>query len=376
MRKKGMALVMAAVLLLLTACGQTETAKTIKEVKQNPEAAPQTMAVKRMDIANENLYESRVTYEVHHLAFPETGTFGSYSVALGDYVTEGQVLAVAETQGSQKTYDSLKKRLDNYDDNYEYNTEIAGIEIESLKLQLKMAEEALGSLTVGTYQFTQACMKIGRLDRSIAQKELSLKQLGETYKLERPHLYAQVKESKDKLGSNVIVAPCNGYVVAVNSNAAQGSYIQDGAYYIAVADDSSLVMSCDFTNTPLLTFFSRIYAFVDSYEYELEYVEPDEELYTRVYTGEQTQYSTFKILNPDSHVSAGKYGFVVMAKTEISDCLAVPTVSILVDLSGRFVYVKSPNGKEKRYVKTGISDGAYTEILEGLEEGEEVYVED
>lgn len=52
----------------------------------------------------------------------------------------------------------------------------------------------------------------------------------------------------------------------------------------------------------------------------------------------------------------------------------MPNESIDTDTAGKYVYVDTAEGKSKRYVTTGLTDGAYTEIKEGLEEGEKVYV--
>ena len=54
--------------------------------------------------------------------------------------------------------------------------------------------------------------------------------------------------------------------------------------------------------------------------------------------------------------------------------LAVGNDSIYRDSGENFVYVKGPDGKnEKRIIELGVTDGLYTEVISGLEEGELVF---
>jgi len=56
------------------------------------------------------------------------------------------------------------------------------------------------------------------------------------------------------------------------------------------------------------------------------------------------------------------------------DVLTLPNGAVRRDSEGVFAFVPSPDGPERRVIRTGYRGSNYTEVLEGLEEGEEVLV--
>ena len=54
--------------------------------------------------------------------------------------------------------------------------------------------------------------------------------------------------------------------------------------------------------------------------------------------------------------------------------LLVPNRALRRDGKGKYVEVLAGGQRQRRYVTTGLSDGAFTEVIEGLEEGERVIV--
>ena len=54
--------------------------------------------------------------------------------------------------------------------------------------------------------------------------------------------------------------------------------------------------------------------------------------------------------------------------------LALPNSAVRRDSGGVFALVPGPGGPERRAVRTGYRGSDYTELLEGLEEGEEVLI--
>ncbi|MCK5650376.1 MAG: HlyD family efflux transporter periplasmic adaptor subunit, partial [Gemmatimonadetes bacterium] len=56
------------------------------------------------------------------------------------------------------------------------------------------------------------------------------------------------------------------------------------------------------------------------------------------------------------------------------DVLALPNGAVRRDSEGAFVYVPGQMGPERRAIRTGYRGSDFTEVLEGLEEGDEVVV--
>ena len=58
---------------------------------------------------------------------------------------------------------------------------------------------------------------------------------------------------------------------------------------------------------------------------------------------------------------------------EISEnVLSIPSDAIKKDDVGRYVSVKKDGTNKQVYIKTGITDGVYTEVLSGVEAGDEI----
>ena len=71
-------------------------------------------------------------------------------------------------------------------------------------------------------------------------------------------------------------------------------------------------------------------------------------------------------LEDTAGLRAGMNVFVSIVTAKKEDCLRVPTSAV----SGGTVQVQSGGKTEAISVKTGLSGGGYTEILDGLSEGD------
>lgn len=65
---------------------------------------------------------------------------------------------------------------------------------------------------------------------------------------------------------------------------------------------------------------------------------------------------------------------VIFPSATKEDVLVVPAAAVFTDPEGDYVMFMADGQPEKRYITTGISDGIYTEIVAGLEEGDVVNV--
>lgn len=120
-------------------------------------------------------------------------------------------------------------------------------------------------------------------------------------------------------------------------------------------------------------------------DYDKKYVMVDGEKYDVTesqYTSEVLVLSKINNRYPDvcvesrekPHLTAGQMYPVYFEKTKADQALVVGKDSIYKDGDTRYVYVKNDEGgREKRIITTGESDENYTQVTEGLKEGELVY---
>lgn len=81
-----------------------------------------------------------------------------------------------------------------------------------------------------------------------------------------------------------------------------------------------------------------------------------------------------RILNPDDRIVIGLEGKVSVSAGEANDAIVVPTDSINYGNDGTFVMVIRNGLLEKQIVETGLADDTNTQILSGINEGEQVVI--
>ena len=372
MKKRIYAILIAACLALsLTGCGEEEE-KTVKEVMVNKETEPRTTLVQYRDIESTTLYDGQVSYYTVELSFPEEGKFGAFQVALGDTVTEGQTLATTDLENLEDELERLTEQAESVKSTYETNLQIKQLELDKLNIRLEKAYYLIDQQEYMSYWFTEYCSQACELADSIAQKELEISQLTEMYNLEYPYYAGLVSECKKKMGSNIITAPFDGVVVALD-DIQQGDHVNSDTYYIAVADTSKLVVLTEYIQPALFTGFSYTYAFINGSKYELEYLPIDDAVYLKIRARDEKVYSSILITNPDENVSCTDLATFVGVKASAEHVLSIPAIAINRDSGGTFVYTKVDGERTKTYVKIGVTGGNYSEVTEGLKEGDEVY---
>lgn len=95
------------------------------------------------------------------------------------------------------------------------------------------------------------------------------------------------------------------------------------------------------------------------------------------YDGSMSNYAVEITLKADDRLLSGMNGSAVIVSNSAENVLLVPVEAINEDAQGEFVYVSSTgntDGSDKKQVriKTGLSDGEFAEVLEGLKEGDKV----
>ena len=371
--KKKICLMIAFACLALSIAGcKGNEEKTVKEVMVNKEQEPRTTSVKYRDLESANFYEGQVTYYTVELSFPKEGNFGSYNVALGDSVKEGQVLATTDTESLEEELESLTDNLERIQSDYNYAYQIKNLELDQLNIELKETYADIDAQEYMSPTFTEYCSKAGVIANQIKAKELEIKQLTETYNVDRPYYAGLVSECRKKLGANVITAPFDGIVVAMEQ-VQNGDYVNTDTFYIAIADTSRLVVLTDYIQPKGYDSYIDTYALIDGKRYALEYIPIDEAVYLKIRARNDNVYTNMLITDPDSDVECGDTAIFAGVKARAEHVLSVPTLTLQKDSGGNFVYMKENGVRTKRYITTGMAGGSYVEIKEGLKEGDEVY---
>lgn len=394
MRKSiGIALFLATVLCML-ACSEKGTEETIIELEEGTAGQPQMTEVIRGDMQITMVMDAYAGPKVEQLSFKEGGFFGDYMVQLGDEVKAGDVLAISDVQAAEEEIEQKRLELEDLTANFEYQRATLNNQIEILKLRM---DDVYGQIEKEEYmspEFTALCIKVGNYDEEKKRIELQQKQLQEMYDLELPHYQKQLQDLIDKSTGNVIKAPFDGVIVALREESANedqdlvyrgragwapipeaDKVINTNQYYVAVADPTVLYVRCDYVSQPVMDVVDSAFFWKDGTEYPVSYIPMTDRMYRDMKNSGEALYSEFAIEGAEGTVLSGDYGKVKLVVAEKKDILLVPQLAVVSDKSGIFVYRDKDGQKEKVRVKIGSRDGISVEILEGLQEGDRVYVQ-
>ncbi|MDE6674171.1 MAG: efflux RND transporter periplasmic adaptor subunit, partial [Acetatifactor sp.] len=375
-RKKGILLLTAALALCMCGCGEPQAGQETVEVKTvsvNPLQQQQTVTASLKDVKKREIYEGIISPYVEELSFAQDGIFLEYCVKLGDTVSKGDTLAVTDTSAYQKQAESLQKQIEELTRKYLY--EIATRD-NSLKIYELELEETYKLIDLTEYlqdNYTQLCIQAGNLVSSMDRLELEKKHLTENYELELPYLQEQLSDCQNKLKSNVIKAPFDGTVVDLQPGVS-GDRVDKETPMIALADTTRYLAVGTYVTSFAAERAERIYVFLDGEEYEAEYIPMDKKVYSALMAKRLTPYSSFE-LYPQEPLEFGHMVRIVVQQESRQQVLTVPGLAVQQDGSRKYCYRKVGEGREKVYLETGLYDGLNYEVLSGLQEGDEVYID-
>lgn len=335
--------------------------------KSNEEKAGQEFTVKRGDVTHFTEQTGIIKAQVGAIVkvgTRATGTLTYLKYQVGDSVKKGELIAtiddreiLANIRNTDATIDSLKKDLE--------------------------AKEA---------QYTYSKTNYER-ELSLLEKEFTTKDSVDKAKREMDVAYAQVEYGKAKVRESVerrkalevslsytkIYAPISGYVSAVSTQL--GETVVAGlsaAILITIIDPSKLEMwiYVDETDIGRTKPGKKIEYWVDTFrdkrffgKIDMIYPQPeikDNIVYYLAIVKIDPKDTAFLRPEMTTHVR-----IIVEEKTNV---LVVPNNAVRFEEGKTVVYLKGKDKTEARQVTLGIRDDTFTEILQGLTEGETIVI--
>ena len=173
-----------------------------------------------------------------------------------------------------------------------------------------------------------------------------------------------------------IVSPIDGFVESVSVSL--GSQIQSGQEIVTIINPKRLVLRA---NVPSSKFDEANNATdasfrIEGYGSELRISGLNGRKLSvgSSLTGESRSVPVyFEFDNTQNRIKAGMYAEVFIKTGSRQELLAIPESAVVDEDAMHTAYVQvEGEGFEKRIIRTGISDGGYIQVLEGLKEGERV----
>jgi len=286
-------------------------------------------------------------------------------VVVGQKVRAGDPLITLNTEAEEERVEALEKEIAYLRKNSEYEDALWQIDLDMLDVELRKL--------LNTKPRDDSAVALKRLE--IEEKQLTIELEQDMRRLTLDRLESELLTLQEEITKNVMTAPFDGRVMYMSGVLQHGSYV--GAYspLIYLADDSRLYVESDYISNTSLQSAHAVYALIGDRRYAITPLPYDPKEYLSQVLSGETLMLQFSIDDADEKVQAGDYAVVCVESDYAADALLVPTNALYAD-DTRYLYVMEDGVRVRREVKTGIRTDWYTQITEGLQEGELVYVQE
>lgn len=320
----------------------------------------------------------------------------------GDTVNAGDVLAVCDVDEAKEQLQECQAALVHENETYEISAQISDTQIKMWENQaavqdnnehnkMDTADGAMDDVygantdtnpdeqSADIYKFsTEQMEKNGSTEESYNTK-IETEQENQRYD-KQLHEYRVQKINEQmalyqQLVDDGTLKAAHSGLVTYTKKLTEGRSAAAYENIVIVSDTDDLVLDIKDTaiNEYKYSDYDKKYVIVDGEKYDVTESQ---------YTSEVLVLSKINNRYPDVCVesrekpslTAGQMYPVYFEKTKANQALVVGKDSIYKDGDTRYVYVKNnEGGREKRIITTGESDENYTQVTEGLKEGELVY---
>lgn len=374
--------------LLLTGCGQTET---VPPTLQEPAAVNAAYrAVEYGSIGKiEVLFGTVVPTDYCHY-YDANVNISQIMVEVGDQVQEGDILALADVEVAKEELADYKEQLASENSSYELNCKISQTKQDEWNYQ-KEAVRAANSMAEAPAKPMESYVPIetpNSAETSNTEEVTSLEDYDAMIALEQEnarydallHEY-RVKKLQESIASlEEIIA--DGTLTARHSG--QVTFTKNIAKGRQAGANENIVVVSDLEDTHLELTDTNVqdYKYAD---YEVKYITlageklpvTEEEYSTEelVLAKVNQRYPNVRIQRPEAgKLTIGDTYPVYFIKKEVQNVLVIGNDSLYQEGDEYYVYVANEaKEKEKRAVTIGAADENYTQVIDGLAEGELVY---
>ena len=358
--KRIAAAVLAAALLCgLTACGEDETVTVPKGT------AVEVAAVAKTDMASKNTVNGMVMAKNTVAVVPMlSGIVEELNVAEGDLVNEGDVLLQIDTSTVTGTYGAMAS-------SYSSTKQAVNAGIEAAQAQLDLAKT--------NYENSLALFEIGaasqlEVDSAKAQYDAARLQIDQARAQGNASLasiQAQMNQITTQANLGTVTAPVSGKVISVSASvgtiAGQSAAViiaEGGETRVSVSVSENMLSAIQVGDTAEL----RLSSLSDEvYAAEIESI--------AMMINQQTGLYDVELIPPaELDCPIGLFATVTFCTDSRENVVAVPTESILNDGKEEYVFVVEGENAHRVAVTTGLIGEELTEITSGLAGGETLVV--
>ena len=363
--KKMVVMVCLIFILMFTSCSSGFPKGNPPELLTPLATQVELSVVTRGTIEEIHQYTGIIRYSSEALHFGNTPLrFGEFHVTVGEEVTEGQLLARLDVEHIEEALEDLLEELSLTQRSHEAEDELVRSEIailESEYIELLVAEEE-----------TEA---INRKVAQINQRRLDLEHVQERQALLIRDLEAHVEYLNEQLAEAEMLAPYDGLITWLADMDFRG-FIYPFQTIISITDRENVFV--EYASNERLVFRPYVEpvvtALVGEGVVDLSFLPLSPEESSRYLINQLPPPVRFQITTPHHGLVPGASVVIRHYVNVADDVLKIPVNSVYSLFRDPYVYVNHNGNREMREIEVGIRNGAFVEILYGLEEGDEVFV--
>lgn len=367
-------------MVVFAGCGKNNegtTAKTAVNVTVHKVSAN--------DINSEVSYTGEVkALEESDVAPKISATIRVFNYDIGDYVNEGDVLAILDDTDYRLSYNQALAAYNNAVSSYEQATNQLETAISSAQIEYNNAldnynrQKALydvGAISLIAFESAEIRLQTAELNLNSAKSNYKTTVNGASSSAQAAvdSAKATLDIATNNLNNTHIVAPISGYVAARNGNVGQMAAAGSPMFSIKSTDLVNVEIAVTESVIPYITTDTKAVINVDTAN--MSNIEGVVSAVNTVKSQQTGMYTVrIKINNQNEALKIGMMADVILYTQSTQNALIVPSDSIMQENDEYYVYVVNDNIAEKRVVKIGISNNDFTEIIKGINENEVVVV--
>ncbi len=355
------ALAMAS-LLGLSACGEI-----VEEVPELLEPAVSTSSYRPVEIGDigKNIIKMGSVVPTDYCYFYTASvTVSEIYVQVGDYVEEGEELALSSNDDNETRLAELTAELEYKESVHTYTEKIYNQEQKEYEYKIKACKES-GDISGASEYSTE---------KAVEAENHRYENLLYEYQINQ--IEAEIEELEALKENNTLVAEQSGYITYIKDISDDTSAESlENIVIISDYDDPYIEITGEKLTTTGYSIYNIMYTVINGTRYELEeYSYTNKEL-AAAQNASSLPYVRFKLADGSANLlEVGNSVPLYFSTSTTSQVLIVANDSIYTEGDQSFVYVKSESSdKERRNIQVGSSDANYTEVISGLSEGELVY---
>lgn len=301
-----------------------------------------------------------------------TGELKAIYVQLGEKVRKGQLVAELASVNQRNSLNTAQAQLAANE-----------LQLKARQVALEVAESAYQRLAKLYAQKSASLNELENAKNTLALAKANLEETKAQIKISQ----IAVETAKTNLGYTQIYSPIDGVVVSIPVSIGQTlNAMQSSPTVLQVADVSKVLIKLEIAEGDITQIksgqsvsFTTLADPNRTYQGKIESIDPalttlTDDSYTES-SGNNSAvyyYANVVIENTDQQLRIGMTTQNRVIIAEKNDVLVVPTSSLKRQGKETFVEVLENGQAVKKGVKTGLTDSLNTEIVEGLQAGEQI----